>query len=103
VRLAHTEAMPLVATASPTHRSPIGTLMTKKAARATFQALNDHDLDKFLANFREDAVFVYPGDIPQSGPQSGVPRSADGSPTSSSSSRQFGSRFAASARRIPSI
>lgn len=45
----------------------IGAIMAKKALAAAFDALNRHDLEKFMAGWRDDGVFVYPGDIPESG------------------------------------
>lgn len=45
----------------------IGAIMAKKALAAAFDALNRHDLAKFMAVWRDDGVFVYPGDIPESG------------------------------------
>ncbi len=49
----------------------IGTLLAKKAVASAFDALNRKDLDAFLAVWRDDAVFIYPGDIPESGTFSG--------------------------------
>ena len=45
----------------------IGALVAKKALVEAFDALNRHDLPKFMAAWREDGVFVYPGEIPESG------------------------------------
>jgi ketosteroid isomerase-like protein len=45
----------------------IGAIMAKKALAAAFDALNRHDLSKFMSTWRDDGVFVYPGDIPESG------------------------------------
>ena len=45
----------------------IGALMAKKALAGAFDSLNRHDLAKFMSAWREDAAFVYPGDIPESG------------------------------------
>ena len=45
----------------------IGTLVARKALAGAFEALNRHDLAKFMAAWREDGVFVYPGEIPESG------------------------------------
>jgi ketosteroid isomerase-like protein len=45
----------------------IGALMAKRALAAAFDALNRHDLATFMSAWRDDAVFVYPGDIPESG------------------------------------
>lgn len=45
----------------------IGALVAKKALAGAFDALNRHDLPKFMSSWREDGIFVYPGDIPESG------------------------------------
>jgi ketosteroid isomerase-like protein len=45
----------------------VGALVAKKALAAAFDALNRHDLPKFMSAWRDDGVFVYPGDIPESG------------------------------------
>ena len=45
----------------------IGAIMAKKALAEAFDALNRHDLSKFMSFWRDDGVFVYPGDIPESG------------------------------------
>jgi uncharacterized protein len=45
----------------------IGTLMARRNLAGAFEALRRHDLDAFLAAWRDDAVFVYPGDVPESG------------------------------------
>ncbi len=45
----------------------IGALLARQAVRRAFAALNRKDLDAFMAAWREDGTFVYPGDIPESG------------------------------------
>lgn len=45
----------------------IGTLMSKKAIAGAFEALNQHDLAKFMSGWRDDGVFIFPCDIPESG------------------------------------
>ena len=45
----------------------IGALVARKAMASAFDALNRHDLAKFMSAWRDDGVFVYPGDIPESG------------------------------------
>ena len=45
----------------------IGALLAKKAIAGAFDALNRHDLPRFMSSWRDDGVFVYPGDIPESG------------------------------------
>ncbi len=45
----------------------IGALLAKKALASAFDAMNRHDLDKFMSAWRDDGMFIYPGDIPESG------------------------------------
>ena len=45
----------------------IGALVARKALVGAFYALNRHDLPKFMSAWRDDGVFVYPGEIPESG------------------------------------
>ena len=45
----------------------IGTLMAKRAIAGAFDALNQHDLANFMSGWRDDGVFTFPGDIPESG------------------------------------
>jgi ketosteroid isomerase-like protein len=45
----------------------IGALVAKKALAGSYDALNRHDLPKFMSAWRDDGVFVYPGDVPESG------------------------------------
>jgi ketosteroid isomerase-like protein len=45
----------------------IGALVARKALAGAFDALNRHDLAKFMAAWREDGAFIYPGEIPESG------------------------------------
>lgn len=45
----------------------IGALVAKRALAKAFEALNRHDLAAFMSAWRADAVFEYPGDIPESG------------------------------------
>ncbi|OFV81723.1 MAG: hypothetical protein A2Y78_02975 [Acidobacteria bacterium RBG_13_68_16] len=45
----------------------IGALVAKKALADSFDALNRHDLPRFMAAWRDDGVFIYPGEIPESG------------------------------------
>ena len=49
----------------------IGTLIAKKSIAASFEALNRQDLNTFMSGWREDGVFVYPGEIPESGTYNG--------------------------------
>lgn len=45
----------------------IGAIVAKKALANAFDAMNRHDLPEFMSAWREDGVFIYPGDIPESG------------------------------------
>ena len=45
----------------------IGALVARKALAGAFDALNRHDLPKFMSAWRDDGVIVYPGEIPESG------------------------------------
>ena len=45
----------------------IGAIIAKQAMVKAFQAMDNHDLKTFMSNWRDDAVFIYPGDIYTSG------------------------------------
>ena len=45
----------------------IGALVAKKAIADAFKALNRHDLLAFMSAWRDDGVFIYPGEIHASG------------------------------------
>jgi ketosteroid isomerase-like protein len=45
----------------------IGALVAKKAIADAFAAMNRHDLAKFMSAWRDDGVFIYPGEISASG------------------------------------
>ncbi|HUI55587.1 MAG TPA: nuclear transport factor 2 family protein [Bryobacteraceae bacterium] len=45
----------------------IGALVARRALVKAFDALNHHDLTKFMSAWRDDGAFIYPGDIPESG------------------------------------
>ena len=45
----------------------IGAVIARKAIAGSFEALNRHDLTKFMSTWRDDGVFIYPGDIAASG------------------------------------
>jgi ketosteroid isomerase-like protein len=49
----------------------IGAIIAKRAIASAFEALNRHDLEKFMSAWRDDGVFIYPGEIPESGTFSG--------------------------------
>ncbi len=43
----------------------IGALIAKKAVAGAFEAMNRHDLPKFMSAWREDGVFTYPRGHPR--------------------------------------
>lgn len=45
----------------------IGALVARRSLAKAFDALNHHDLPKFMSAWRDDGTFIYPGDIPESG------------------------------------
>ena len=45
----------------------IGAILARKAIAGAFDALNRHDLAKFMSAWKDNGVFIYPGEIPQSG------------------------------------
>jgi ketosteroid isomerase-like protein len=45
----------------------VGTLVAKRALAGAFAALNRHDLAGFMAAWRDDGAFIYPGEVPESG------------------------------------
>ncbi len=49
----------------------IGAVIAKRLAGSGFDALNRHDLAKFMAAWAEDATFIYPGNISMSGETKG--------------------------------
>ena len=49
----------------------IGALIAKRKVAAAFDALNRRDLGRFMSDWRDDAVFIYPGDIAESGTYEG--------------------------------
>ena len=49
----------------------IGALMAKRAVTAAFASLNRRDIAAFLAAWKDDATFTYPGDLTVSGTRSG--------------------------------
>ena len=49
----------------------IGAIIAKRKLRSAFDALNNHDLDKFLADWSDEATFIYPGDVSVSGEYKG--------------------------------
>ena len=49
----------------------IGALIAKKKIASAFDALNRRDISAFLSAWRDDCVFMYPGDISVSGKMEG--------------------------------
>jgi ketosteroid isomerase-like protein len=45
----------------------IGAMIAKQKIFSGFDALNNRDLEAFLAAWRDDCTFIYPGDLPVSG------------------------------------
>ena len=51
----------------------IGAIIAKQQTAKAFEAMNNHDLPKMMSFFRDDAVFIYPGEIWASGTFAGKP------------------------------
>jgi len=49
----------------------IGVVIAKRLADSGFDALNGHDLTKFMAAWAEDGTFTYPGNVSMSGETKG--------------------------------
>ena len=45
----------------------IGVFIAKKTIANSFEAINQHNLSKFMSAWRDDGVYIYPGEIPESG------------------------------------
>ena len=45
----------------------IGALVARRAVADGFEALSHQDLPKFMSAWWDDAVFIFPGDVPASG------------------------------------
>ena len=45
----------------------IGAILAKRGVADGYTAMNRHDLPAIMADWHDDAVFTYPGDIPASG------------------------------------
>ena len=45
----------------------IGAILAKRGVGDGYKAMNRHDLPAVMADWHDDAVFTYPGDIPASG------------------------------------
>ena len=51
----------------------IGAMIAKQKISSGYDALNNRDLETFLAAWRDDCTFIYPGDLPISGKIVGKP------------------------------
>jgi len=51
----------------------IGMILARRAVREAFTAINDRDLEAFMAGWRDDATFEYPRTIAPSGMYRGKP------------------------------
>ena len=51
----------------------IGAMIAKQKISSAFDALNNRDFEAFLAAWRDDCTFIYPGDLPVSGKMEGKP------------------------------
>ena len=49
----------------------IGALIAKRKTASAYDALNRRDMSAFLSGWRDDSVFIYPGDISVSGEMKG--------------------------------
>jgi ketosteroid isomerase-like protein len=49
----------------------IGSVMAKRVARSSFDALNRRDLAKVTADMAEDGIWTFPGNVPISGETKG--------------------------------
>ena len=45
----------------------IGAVLAKRGVAEAYNAMNRRDLPAMMADWQDDAVFVYPGDVPASG------------------------------------
>ncbi len=51
----------------------IGAMIAKQKISSAYDALNNRDCEAFLAAWRDDCTFIYPGDLPVSGKMEGKP------------------------------
>lgn len=49
----------------------LGTLIAKQKVRSLFSYFNDRNMEKFLALWDENAIFIYPGNLSVSGEKKG--------------------------------
>jgi len=49
----------------------IGSLIAKQKIASGYDALNNRDVEAFLAAWRDDCTFIYPGNLPVSGKMEG--------------------------------
>jgi len=45
----------------------IGAMIAKQKISSAYDALNNRDCEAFLAAWRDDCTFIYPGNLPVSG------------------------------------
>ena len=50
----------------------IGALIAKSKVTSSYDLLNNRDIKTFLATWRDDATWIYPGDISASGEYKGI-------------------------------
>jgi ketosteroid isomerase-like protein len=48
-------------------KSMMGAIVARRKVRSAFDSLNKRDLNAFLANWADDAIFIHPGALPVSG------------------------------------
>ena len=51
----------------------IGAMIAKQKISSAFNALNNRDFESFLAGWRDDCTFIFPGNLPISGKMEGKP------------------------------
>ena len=49
----------------------LGTLIVKQKVRSLFSYFNDRNMEKFLALWDKNAIFIYPGNLSVSGEKKG--------------------------------
>jgi len=55
----------------------IGAIIAKRKLNSAFDALNNRDVDKFLANWADEATFIFPGYVSVGGEFKGKPAIRD--------------------------
>jgi len=49
----------------------IGALVAKLSAKSAYDSLNRRDISSFISSWAEDAIFIFPGEVPISGKHQG--------------------------------